>query len=92
MATAKQKPASHALKPTASLMNPFGGLSLEDPIAVGGAAQEAEAPAGGQLLELDAGSMAQVGKASQNKCSACSCVHCFLGSPTVVRDPSDGGA
>ena len=64
MATAKQEPASHALKPTASLMNPFGGLSLEEPIAVGGADQEAEAPAAGQLLEVDAGSMAQVREAS----------------------------
>ena len=60
MATAKQSPASHALKPTASLMDPFGSISLEEPIAVSGAGPDAEAPAAGQLVEVDAGSMAQV--------------------------------
>ena len=64
LATARQKPASHALRPTASLMNPFGGISLDEPIAVTGGAQETEAPAAGQLLEVDAGSMAQVQEAS----------------------------
>ena len=63
-ATARQKPASHALKPTASLVNPFGAISMDEPIAITRGAQETEAPAAGQLLEVDAGSMAQVREAS----------------------------
>ena len=58
LATAQQKPASHALKPTASLSDPFGSLALEEPVHVNGAAHEAEAPE--QLVEVDAGTMVQV--------------------------------
>ena len=58
LATAQQKPASHALKLTASLSDPFGSLALEEPVHVNGAAQEAEAPE--KLVEVDAGTMAQV--------------------------------
>ena len=51
---AQQKPASHALKPTASLLNPFGSISLDEPISAEGASLAPSA-----LVNVDAGAVAQ---------------------------------
>ena len=51
---AQQRPASHALRPTASLLNPFGSMKLDEPFGADGAGEAPE-----MLVDVDAGAVAQ---------------------------------
>ncbi|CAK0785103.1 hypothetical protein CVIRNUC_008309 [Coccomyxa viridis] len=50
----QQRPASHALRPTASLLNPFGSIKLDEPFGADGAGEGPE-----MLVDVDAGAVAQ---------------------------------